>query len=107
MALEITDATINSVLANNEFVVIDFWAAWCGPCRMMGPVVDAVAAEAQESVVVGKLDVANNPIAAQKYNITSIPCIVYIKNGEEIGRDKGVMAKAALSKRIADMVEAN
>lgn len=98
MALEITDGNLNEVLTQNEITVVDFWAEWCGPCRMMGPIVDQLAEESD--VAVGKLDVSANGVAAQKYMVTSIPTIIFFKNGEEAHRIKGVTSKAALKAQI-------
>lgn len=99
MALEITDQNINDVLEKNDLVVIDFWAAWCGPCRMLGPIIDELSNE-NTDVVVGKLDVTNNQETAQDYGVTSIPSIIFIKNGKEVERVRGVMPKAVLQNKI-------
>ena len=80
MALEITDKNLDEVLNQNEVVVIDFWAEWCGPCRMMGPIIDELATETD--AVVGKLDISANGIATQRFMISSIPTIIFFKNGK-------------------------
>lgn len=99
MALVITDATLSEVLSENELVVLDFWAQWCGPCRMLGPIIDEVANEITD-VAIGKVDVEANAVASTKYVITSIPCIIFIKNGIEVDRHKGVLSKSALKGKI-------
>lgn len=99
MALEITDKTLNEALTQNEIAVVDFWAEWCGPCKMMGPVIDQLASE-ETDVTVGKVNVDGNPEASLKYMISSIPTIVFFKNGEEVSRIKGVTSKAALKAQI-------
>ena len=99
MALEITDQNINDVLGKNDLVVIDFWAAWCGPCRMLGPIIDELSAD-NADVVIGKLDVTTNQETAQDYGVTSIPSIIFIKNGKEVERFRGVMPKAVLQNKI-------
>ena len=99
MALEITDQNINDVLGKNDLVVIDFWAAWCGPCRMLGPIIDELSAD-NADVVIGKLDVTTNQETAQDYGVTSIPSIIFIKNGKEVERVRGVMPKAVLQNKI-------
>ena len=99
MALEITDQNINGVLETNDLVVIDFWAAWCGPCRMLGPIIDELSTE-NADVVIGKLDVTTNQETAQDYGVTSIPSIIFIKNGKEVERVRGVMPKSVLQNKI-------
>lgn len=102
MALEITDKNLNEVLAQNEIAVVDFWAEWCGPCRMMGPVIDQLASE-EEDVSVGKLNVDGNPESSLKFMVSSIPTIIFFKNGEEVKRIKGVTSKSALKAQIAEL----
>jgi len=99
MALEINDENLDEVLSKNELVVIDFWAPWCGPCRMLGPIVDELATEITD-IVIGKVDVESNAAASVKYGITGIPCLVFIKNGVEVDRVKGVLSKTALKAKI-------
>jgi thioredoxin 1 len=101
MALEITDVNVKDVLAN-EYVVIDFWAEWCGPCRMLGPIVDEISEEITD-VKIGKVNVSDNPILSNEYGITSIPCLVFIKNGVEVSRHKGVLPKSALRAKIDEL----
>ena len=99
MALEIKDSTIDAVLGEKEITVIDFWASWCGPCKMIGPIIDELSSE-NSDVTIGKVDVTDNVESAQKYMITGIPCIVFFKNGEEVHRIKGVVAKKILQEKI-------
>ncbi len=93
MALEITDATLEDVLKTDKLVVIDFWAEWCGPCKMVGPIIDQLAEEYKENVVVGKVDVDNNDDATSKYSIRNIPTTVFIKNGEVVDKVVGAGSK--------------
>ena len=102
MALKITDNTINEVLNSSEITVIDFWAEWCGPCKMLGPVIDELAKE-NKDMVIGKVDVSANPITSAKYEITSIPCVIVFRNGEELGRIKGAIPKASILKKINEL----
>lgn len=99
MSLQITDETINEVLNTDQLVVVDFWAEWCSPCRMLSPIIEELAKD-NADVVIGKIDASENGKAAMDYGITSIPCIVFIKNGKEVGRLRGVQSKSALQAKI-------
>ena len=101
MALEITDQNISEVLSQDKLVVMDFWAAWCGPCRMVGPIIDELATE-NNDVTIGKVDVMSNPESAAKYGVSSIPTIIFMKNGSEVYRQRGAVPKAALQQIIDD-----
>lgn len=100
MALQITDATLEEVLQTNKLVVIDFWASWCGPCKMIGPIIEEVSEEYEDKVIVGKVDVDNNDEAAAKYGIRNIPTILFIKNGEIVDKVVGVVPKKSLIEKI-------
>jgi len=100
MALQITDATINEVLQTDKLVVIDFWAEWCGPCKMVGPIIDQISEEYKDKVVVGKLDVDNNDETTSKYGIRNIPTILFIKNGEVVDKIVGAGAKNLFTEKI-------
>ena len=89
------------VLQSRIPVLLDFWASWCGPCRMMSPVVDDIAESMNTSIKVGKINVDECPDLAQKYNVMSIPTFVVIKNGQEIGRTVGVQSRDELVKLIS------
>ena len=91
MALEITDATFDEVvLKSDKPVVVDFWAAWCGPCRMVGPIIDEVSNEYEGKAVVGKVDVDANQEFAAKYGVRNIPTVLVFKDGEIVSRQVGV-----------------
>lgn len=100
MAKEITDANLDEVLGQNKLVVLDFWAEWCGPCRMVGPIVEQLADEYGDKAVVGKVDVDANPVASSKYGIRNIPTILFIKNGEIVDKHVGAASKAALEAKL-------
>ncbi|MDE3125780.1 MAG: thioredoxin [Bacteroidota bacterium] len=101
MALEITDANFQTeVLASDKLTMIDFWAEWCGPCRAIGPVVEELAKEYEGVVKVGKLNVDHNPQVSLNYGITSIPAILFIKNGEVVDKLVGAQPKANFVKKI-------
>ena len=101
MALAITDATFDEVvLKSNKPVVVDFWAAWCGPCRMVGPVIDEIAAEYEGKATVGKVDVDANQEFAAKYGVRNIPTVLIFQNGEVVGRQVGVSPKKTYTDAI-------
>ena len=101
MALEITDANFEeTVLKSDKPVMVDFWAAWCGPCRMVGPIIDDISKEYGGKAVVGKLDVDANQEFAAKYGVRNIPTVLIFQNGEVVGRQVGVAPKNAYSEAI-------
>ena len=101
MALEITDATFDKiVLQSDKPVLVDFWAAWCGPCRMVGPIIDELSKEYDGKAVVGKVDVDNNQEFAAKYGVRNIPTVLLFKNGELVDRKVGVSPKQVYAEAI-------
>ncbi len=99
-ALEITDSNFNEVIENNNIVLIDFWAEWCGPCRMIAPMIEDLANEYEGKAIIGKLDVDNNQESSIKYGVRSIPTLLVFKNGEMVDRHVGAVPKEVLSKSI-------
>ena len=101
MALEITDATFEeTVLKSKKPVLVDFWAAWCGPCRMVGPIIVQISEEYKDKAVVGKVDVDANQEFAAKYGVRNIPTVLVFQNGEVVGRQVGVAPKNAYTEAI-------
>lgn len=100
MALEIKDATLEDVLKTDKLIVIDFWAEWCGPCKMVGPIIDQLAEEYKDKVVVGKVDVDNNDDATSKYSIRNIPTTIFIKDGEVVDKIVGAGSKKSFVEKI-------
>lgn len=107
MTLQITDANLEEVLQTDKLVVIDFWAEWCGPCKVVGPIIDEISKEYKDKVVIGKIDVDNNDEAATKYNIRNIPTILFIKNGEIVDKIVGVTSKKPLVEKINQLLLIN
>ncbi|MGN6618185.1 MAG: thioredoxin [Ilyomonas sp.] len=101
MAVELTDANFQSnVLENDKLTVIDFWAEWCGPCRAISPVIEELSKEYQGKVTVGKVNVDHNPNLSVNYGITSIPAILFIKDGKVVDKQIGAVPKSVLDKKI-------
>ena len=97
-ALEISDSNFNEIVTKNSVVLIDFWAEWCGPCRMIAPMIEELANEYNGKAVVGKLDVDNNQESSIKFGVRSIPTLLVFKNGELVDRHVGAVSKDTLSK---------
>ena len=100
MALEITDANFEETIATDKPVLVDFWAEWCGPCRMIGPIVEELAGEYGDKAVIGKVNVDHNPNTAAKFGIRSIPTLLVFKNGEVVDKQVGATNKAALAGKL-------
>ncbi len=101
MALEFTDANFEDLaLKTDKPVIVDFWAVWCGPCRIVGPVVEEIGREVGDRAVVGKLDVDHNPETAKKYGIRNIPTILFFKNGEIVDKQVGSVPKQVLVNKL-------
>ena len=100
MALQITNENYAEVLASGQPVGIDFWAEWCGPCRMVAPIVEELAAEYEGKVLIGKCDVDDNDDIVAEYKVRNIPTIVFIKGGEVVDKHVGAISKDALKAKV-------
>ena len=100
MALELTDGNIKEIINSGKPVVVDFWAEWCGPCRMVGPIVEELSKEFDGQVVVGKMDVDENVETPNEYGIRNIPTILFFKDGQIVDKQIGAAAKAALVAKV-------
>ena len=104
MAIHFTDENFNEeVLASNIPVLVDFYADWCGPCKMLAPVIETLATEQEGRVKVGKLNVDDSPETARKYGIMSIPTLLYIKNGEVVNKTVGVVSKTEIEQILSSL----
>ncbi|MEA3479204.1 MAG: thioredoxin [Bacteroidota bacterium] len=101
MSIEITDTNFEEqVLKSNKPVIIDFWAEWCGPCRMVGPIVQEIGDDYAEKAVVGKVNVDENPGVTAKFGIRNIPTILFFKNGEVVDKQVGAVPKQILAGKL-------
>jgi thioredoxin 1 len=106
-ALTITDQNFEEVINTDQPVLVDFWAEWCGPCRMIGPLVEELAGELEGQAVIGKVDVDSNPETAMRFGIRSIPTLLVFKNGEIVDKVIGAVGKSVLEDKLrAQMVVA-
>jgi len=98
--IEITDSNFEEILNSEKPVMVDFWAEWCGPCKMVGPLVEEMAGEYDGKAVIAKVDVDNNPNVSAKYGIRSIPTMLFFKDGEIVDRQIGAVPKNVLTTKL-------
>ena len=102
---KVTDETFEAdVLKNDKPVLVDYWAEWCGPCKMVAPVLEAIAEEHGDKLDIVKLNVDDNPVVTQKYGILNIPTLGVFKNGEVVKELVGARSKSALLRELADFL---
>jgi thioredoxin 1 len=101
MALELTDQNFDEVVLHSDKpVIVDFWAEWCGPCRMVGPIVEEIGNDYTDKALVAKLDVDSNPNVTRKYGIRNIPTVLFFKNGEIADKQVGAVPKSNLVNKL-------
>lgn len=98
--IEITDANFEEIIASDKPILVDFWAEWCGPCRMIGPIVEELANEYDGKAVIAKVDVDSNPNVSAKFGIRSIPTLLVFKGGEIVDKQVGAVPKAVLAGKL-------
>ena len=104
MALHISDDVFGELLHGDKPLVVDFWAEWCGPCKMISPIVEELASEYEGRIVVGKVNIDDNEDLAVEYNIRSIPTILFFKDGELVNKHVGATSKSVLEDKIKMLI---
>jgi thioredoxin 1 len=105
MALTVTDSNFNDLLKGDKPLVVDFWAEWCGPCRMVGPIIEELAKEYEEKVLIGKMDVDSNDEVIGQFSIRNIPTILFFKDGKLVDKVVGAASKTALADKIEALLK--
>ncbi len=101
MAIELTDSNFEEkVIKSDKPVLVDFWAEWCGPCRMVGPIVEELSKEYEGKAVIGKVDVDSNPKISMDYGVRNIPTLLVFKNGQIVDKQVGAVPKSVLAQKL-------
>jgi thioredoxin 1 len=103
-AIELNDANFDAIVNTDKTVLVDFWAEWCGPCKMIGPVVEELAGEYEGKAVIGKLNVDENPKVTARFGVRSIPTLLVFKGGQVVDKQVGAVPKSVLSSKLAAQV---
>jgi thioredoxin 1 len=104
MALTVTEENFNAILNEGKPLVLDFWAEWCGPCRMVGPIIDELASEYEGRVIIGKVDVDENNEIAEHFGIRNIPTVLYFKEGLMVDKQVGAFPKTKYIEKIEQLL---
>lgn len=102
--IELNDANFDQIINSDKPVLVDFWAEWCGPCKMIGPVVEELAGDYEGKVVIGKLNVDENPAVTARFGVRSIPTLLVFKGGQIVDKQVGAVPKSVLSQKLAAQV---
>jgi thioredoxin 1 len=103
-AIEINDANFDQIISSDKPVLVDFWAEWCGPCKMIGPVVEELAGDYEGKAVVGKLNVDENPTITARFGVRSIPTLLVFKGGQIVDKQVGAVPKSVLAQKLQAQV---
>ena len=105
MAFEFTDSNFQTeALPQDRVAVVDFWAEWCGPCKLVGPIIEELSNEYGEKAKIGKLNVDHNPSVSMQFGVRSIPTILFIKNGQVVDKQVGAASKATLKQKLEAII---
>ena len=104
MALQITQENYDEVLSSNKPILLDFWAEWCGPCKLIGPIIDEVSEDFSDTAIVGKVNVDVSAELSSKYGIRNIPTLLFIKNGEVVDKHVGAASKKEISDKLKSLM---
>lgn len=104
MLKHLDQLNFESTITNNEVVLVDFFADWCGPCKALHPTLESIADEFEGKAVISKINVDSNPELSKQFNVKSIPALFYFKNGELVGQQKGLQSKSSISQNISQLL---